>query len=218
MNETQTKSGQEVWDGLARDAEERAGRAAQAVRASRAAIEELEGDRRWLAVAATEGDEKARQKLLEIDEKIAGLKADAQIAELAREESARVARDHRRLAEEERALSEETERRAKYDELAGERGKLEKKAQRAMDSLVESLDRLAELDREQRVAARRAGVRDAESVGWLDTITNGWIAAYLRPHAPDLPFRGMAEIHEKSCHARAWNIPGHEPVGSREPA
>jgi hypothetical protein len=189
MAETKTTSAQEVWGSLARDAEERAERAAEAAREARATLRDLEGDRPLLAVAATEGDEEARERLAELDREIAEKRKEAEVAELARAESDRVAREHQEFAEEARERAEEAARRGRYDEIAREREAIEARATEAMLGLVESLDALSEVDYRQRVAAREAGVSDALNRSAWRLTTNNWIAGHLRDHAGDLPFR-----------------------------
>lgn len=179
---TQEKKTVEVWA-------ERAERAAEAESDALGRIRELEGERPVFAVAAFEGGEGDRERLRELDAKIAELKQEAELSAAVANDSATAVKDLRSLEEEERRRSEEEGKRARYNEIASQRERIEAQATTAMLDLVEALGELSELDTEQRIAAREAGVLDALNRGPWKTVTNVWIGAYLREHAPDLSFR-----------------------------
>lgn len=205
---TETKTNTEVWDELAQSAEERAGRAAETARAARSALRDLEGERPWLAVAATEGDEGARERLAELDREVADKQKELEVAELAQRESARAASEHRGLAEQDRALQEAAANRARYDELADRRASLEIAATTAILDLTDALDAIKELDVEQRVAAREAGVHDAANKFAWSVITNLWLSAHLRPYASDF---GVHPEYRKPLNEIEW-LPRKAPL------
>lgn len=164
----------------------RAERAAEAAREAQEAIRQLEEEKPWLAVSATEGDEGAHERLVELDAQIAGKRKEAEVAEIAEAEARRIVEGERQRVERERAQAEEEGKRARYDEIAVEREKVEALATTALLDLQEALDELAELDNRQRVAARAADVQDALNRGPWKLTTALWLGAHLHEHAPDL--------------------------------
>lgn len=179
----------ETLNTILEDWTSRAERATEAARKAHAELRDLQGDRPVLAVAATEGDQEAREQLAELDRKIAERRKDAEIAEEAQAEARRIVEGERRRAEQERVQAAEEERRSRYDDIAARREDLEKTAQNSLDSLVGALDELSALDTEQRAAAKAAGVQGVEGRTAWKIVTGGWIAGWLRPHCDDLPFR-----------------------------
>jgi len=160
-------------------------------RATRASEEaaELDGQQGPLALAAAEGDGAARERLPELARQAEAKREESRIAGLAAEEAERHAQAERQAFEESVRLYDDGEARRRYDEISARKAALEGVAQEALDRLAAALDRIAELDTEQRVAARVAGVTEAaDRIGW-HIVTNGWIAAHLREHAPDLRFQ-----------------------------
>ena len=183
MTETRTKST------LLKDWTARAERAAATAQEASAAIRQLEEEKPWLAVSATEGDESAHERLAELDAQIAGKRREAEVAGIAETEARRIVEGERKRVERERERAEEEGGRAAYDEIAVEREKVEAVATTAMLDLREALDELADLDNRQRIAARAADVQDALNRGAWKLTTNLWIGAHLREHAPDLSVR-----------------------------
>lgn len=169
--------------------EDRAERARNAAGRAREELAGLEEQRTLLSVSAFEGDAEARQRLEELDSELSQKRKDLEISERTAGEAGRIASDLRRLDEEDRLLAEEAAKRQAYDELAERRQELEEQAQESLEALLQHLDDLAGLDREQRMAGRRAGVQGVQGrVPWHIT-TNAWISGWLRPHAPDLDHR-----------------------------
>lgn len=70
---------------------------------------------------------------------------------------------------------------ARYEELAQERRRLEAQAEEGMRVLVEALDKIRDLDPEQRRAAVEAGMYDpkAEIKPTLHEVLGSWIGARL---------------------------------------
>ena len=169
--------------------EERAKSAREATGRAREELRSLEEQRPLLSVAAFEGDQEAKEQLEALDVEISEKRREAEIALTTAGEAGRVAADLRRLEDEEQAREEAAAKRGHYDELASRREDLETQAQETLDNLLQHLDDLAKLDGEQRAAARAAGVDGVTNRILWSQVTNGWLAAHLKRHAPELDAR-----------------------------
>lgn len=157
-------------------------------------VRELQERRERIAPEALNGDEQAAVELEGVDAEIQEARGTLELADAARRE---LSRREAAYAEEER--QRERERlRERYGELAGKRRKLESKAQKAVESLAQTLSELSSVDSEQRAIGNEAGIWRGHRADLLPVVRQ-WLAANL-PQLETVPMnRGArAPLGEQS--------------------